>query len=346
MTGISDTRRGVCEMPCGESGAALRFLLPIAGALGAAAVFRREGRLPARPIEHLAALLREHGMSISEHGNDIYCEGKLLAGGYTLDAGISSQFATGLLLALPLLEGRSTLTLKGRIVSAPYISMTEQAMQLAQIPPERNGCTYSFAGRLRYALPGRVCAEGDWSGAAPFLCMGALSETGVTVRGLSQDSAQGDRRVLDLLSQAGAKASASSGEVTVKRGELHGFTFDAGDTPDLVPVLAALAACAEGESRIYNASRLRDKESDRLSSAAAMLGALGADVSEEPDALKIRGRAGLRGGCADAYGDHRIAEAAAVAACRCSEEVILNGAECVEKSYPAFWEDLECLSMR
>ena len=345
VTPISAVPDGVLTLDCGESGSTLRFLLPVAGALGAEAVFHRAGRLPERPIAPLREVLTAHGMEIWTAGTALYCKGKLLAGNCEINASVSSQFITGLLYALPLLHGDSTLTVTGEPASAPYVAMTEQALRCAGIRFDKSENRYTISGGQRYALPKETRAEGDWSSAAAFLCMGALSREGVTVTGLNLDSPQGDRAVLDILRRFGAGVEAATGAVTVRRGTLLGGVIDASQTPDLVPALAALATVAGGETRIVNAVRLRDKESDRLRATAAMLSALGADVSETPDGLVIRGRGKLRGGTADAANDHRIAMAAAVAACACAQEVIVTGAECVGKSYPAFWEELSCLSM-
>ncbi len=335
----------VRELPCGESGAVLRFLLPVAGAMGVRAVFHRAGRLSERPIEPLAGQLRAHGMTVRESGAELYCEGKLLAGDYEIGGDVSSQFLSGLLFALPLLDVPSTLRVTGTLGSAPYVAMTEDALRLSHVPFEENGGLYRIPGGGRFSPPAELDAEGDWSAAAVFLCMGALSPSGICVTGLDLNSRQGDRAVLELLERFGAVTERGAESVTVRRGALRGCAVDASQTPDLVPVLAALAVCAGGETRIENAARLRCKESDRLASVSAMLGALGADVTETPDGLVIRGRGGLAGGIAEAAGDHRVAMAAAVAACGCRGSVTVRGAECVEKSFPSFWEELACLSM-
>ena len=336
---------GVCELPCGESGSTLRFLLPVLGALDAKAVFHREGRLPERPLSPLDRLLVAHGMSLKAEGTDLHCEGKLLAGEYSIAGNVSSQYVSGLLMALPLLDGNSILTIEPPLESAPYVEMTESVLACADIRLERDGLRYAISGGQRGALPPVCGVEGDWSNAAFFLCMGALSPDGVTVDGLDLASPQGDRAVLDILRRFGAQTDAAHGAVTVRRRELCGCTIDASAIPDLVPALAAVAAFAKGETRVIHAERLRIKESDRLRTTAAMLGSLGAEITETPDGLLVHGRDTLRGGEVDTANDHRIAMAAAVAACGCENAVTVTGAECVEKSYPAFWEEFACLSM-
>ena len=340
---IRQTPEGLCRLSCGESGSTLRFLLPLAGALGAEAEFLREGRLPDRPLAPLDQQLREHGMELLEQGNKLLCRGRLSAGNYKLPGDVSSQFISGLLLSLPLLEGDSSLTVAGRVESAHYIAMTEKTLRECGIRFSRQGDTYKIPGGQRTTLPSPASVEGDWSNAAFFLCMGALSPQGICVRGLNLDSVQGDREILSLLRSIGAHVTATQDSVSVKRGALRGLRVDASAIPDLIPVLSVVAALSEGETRIENAGRLRLKESDRLKSTAKLLRDLGGDVTELPDGLLISGRKQLKGGFADSVGDHRIAMAAAVAACCCTEPVTVCGAESVEKSYPAFWRDWECL---
>ena len=185
--------------------------------------------------------------------------------------------------------------------------------------------------------------EGDWSGAAFFLCAGALSPEGVTVRGLSLSSAQGDRAVLDVLCAFGAEIETAADAVTVRRGALRGVTIDAGPIPDLIPVLSVVAAVSAGVTRIENAGRLRLKESDRLKSTAALLRALGGRVTELESGLVIEGRDALTGGVADPWRDHRIAMAAAVAATVSTAPVTIPDSECAAKSYPRFWDDFQQL---
>ena len=345
ITPIRRVPDGVCVLPCAESGSTLRFLLPVAGALGAWAAFRRAGRLPRRSLRALTDELARHGMRFRENGNDLFCKGNLLSGNYVITGEVSSQFITGLLFALTLPDGDSTLRVTGKPASAPYVALTERALRGAGIRFDKFENCYTIFGGQRFAPPSPMRVEGDWSAAAPFLCMGALSREGVRVDGLNLSSAQGDRTIPDILRRFGADVEQGKDSVTVRRGKLTGVTIDAGDIPDLVPPLAALAATAGGETRIVNAARLRDKESDRLQSTAGMLRALGADIRVTGDGLVILGKPALTGGTVDAWGDHRVAMAAAVAACACAAPVTVRGAECVSKSYPAFWEELAWLSM-
>lgn len=328
-----------CTLRCGESGATLRFLLPLCGALGARAVFLREGRLPQRPLAPLDDCLRAHGMTICEDGDRLFCEGRLCAGEYRVAGNVSSQYVSGLLLALPRLAGASSLRVTGALSSAPYVTMTEAALRAAGVRMTRQGDVWCIPGAQRFTLPPRMAVEGDWSGAAFFLCMGALSARGVRVEELNTASSQGDRAVLALLRRLGAEVEETVGAVTVRRGALRGITIDADAIPDLIPPLAVLAAAVQGETRIENAARLRDKESDRLHALAQMLAALGAAVEETEDTLTIRGTGALRGGAVETRSDHRLAMAAALAACASRAAITLDNDTCVRKSYPRFWED-------
>ena len=334
---------GLCRLPCGESGSTLRFLLPLAGALGAEAAFLREGRLPRRPLAPLDRELTAHGMTLREDGGTLFCGGRLRSGDFCLPGDVSSQYFTGLLFALPLLEGDSRLRAAGELQSAGYVEMTLAALSLAGIRIERREGEFLVPGGQAYRLPSPLAVEGDYSAAAFFLCMGALAPAGVAVSGLTPDSRQGDRAILSILRRFGAAVTETPDGVSVRRGTLRGITLDASQVPDLVPAVAALAAAAEGETRICRAERLRLKESDRLASVCRVLRALGATAEETADGLAIRGRSALSGGTADACGDHRIAMAAAVAACRCRGPVTVTGAEAVAKSYPRFWEEFASL---
>ena len=335
----------LCQLPCGESGSTLRFLLPLVGALGVRAVFLREGRLPVRPLQPLTALLENMGMTLTEEGSALRCEGRLRPGDYAVSGAISSQFVSGLLMALPLLGGESTLRVTDELVSAPYVALTERVLSDCGVRWEKDGALYRIPGAQRCILPDRLRVEGDWSGAASFLCMGAFSERGVCVTGLSPESAQGDRAVLALLRRFGAQVSEDRDGVTVRRGALHGIELDATAVPDLVPALSVLAAVSEGETRFLRAGRLRFKESDRLEATVRLLRSLGATVSEESDGLALRGVPTLQGGEVPLCRDHRIAMAAAIAACACTDCVTVPGAECVGKSYGSFWEAFGSLSL-
>ena len=332
---VTEQAHGAAD--CGESGATLRFLLPVAAALGKNTTFRLHGRLPQRPLGPLWDALEAHGARLSRPAPDeLLCAGRLESGRFLLPGDVSSQFFSGLLFALPLLSGASELRAATPPESAGYIVLTLAALRRFGIVTEPLPDGWAIPGGQRYRSPGAVRAEGDWSNAAFWLAAGALSRP-VTVTGLQAESAQGDRAILEDLRRFGAEVEQNADTVTVRPAPLHGFDLNVRDTPDLAPPLALLAACAAGTTRITGAARLRYKESDRLASIAAALRALGAAVQLLPDGLEITGGR-LTGGTVDACGDHRIAMLAAIASARC--DVRLHGAECVEKSDPHFWQTL------
>lgn len=293
-------------LPCGESGSTLRFLLPVVGALGVDATFLLEGRLPQRPLSPLWEEMERMGCSLSRPTkNTVRCHGKLKSGAYTIDGSVSSQFITGLLFAHALIGG-CTLEITGKLESKPYVDMTQDALQLFDAP--------------NFHTPGTLPVEGDWSNGAFWLAANALGSD-LTVHGLHTESSQGDRAVMKIL-----------------RLLMYGTpTVSAADIPDLVPILAVCAAAKQG-AVFTDIRRLRLKESDRVASVIAMIEALGGKAEANENTLTVCGT-GLRGGVVDAVNDHRIAMASAIAATVCTENVTILGAECVKKSYPAFWEE-------
>ncbi len=329
------------SLPCGESGSTLRFLLPIAAMLGVDAEFEAQGRLASRPLSPLSDELVRHGAAISY--DPIRIRGKIGGGGYRINGSVSSQFTTGLLLALSIGSCGSLcgyVEIQGKIESEPYIELTRAVLKKFGVDVIKSGNVYTPVGRLK--SPGTVITEGDWSNAAFMLCAGAFSEAGVEVSGLDIGSAQGDRAIVRILSAFGADCTVVGDTVTVKKNVLRGITIDAGNIPDLVPVLSVVAAGAEGVTVIKNCGRLRLKESDRIESTCAMVRSLGGDISVDGDALVIHGKERLADSdvCVDSYNDHRIVMAAAVGSVLCSGSVTINGSEAAAKSYPGFFEDL------
>ncbi len=344
------------KLDCGESGSTLRFMLPVACALGADATFVGAPRLGERPLSPLSDELMAAGSDLDAAGGFPFTtHGRLRPGRFVLPGTVSSQFISGLLLAFPLLPGASEIEVRGRIESRPYINLTVQALKLfgVDIAIERmtapNGIDeltrFRFMG-APYRTPGEVQVEGDWSNAAFWLCAGALGQEPIEVHGISLTSAQGDRNVLAALSRFGARTKRASNAAIVQPDRLHAFSMSAQDIPDLVPVISAVAACCDGMTVIRDCARLRIKESDRLATTASELNALGADVSIERDSLVINGRPRLAGGDVDSHNDHRIAMMAAVAAIRCERPVRIHGAEAVNKSYPAFFDHYRALGGR
>lgn len=342
ITNIPDT----AALDCGESGSTLRFLLPVICTLGTKAQLHLHGRLPVRPLSPLDTLLAEHGATISPQGsNPLEVSGKLHGNDYSIAANVSSQFVSGLLFALPLLDldTPAIIRLVGKIESRPYLDMTLSALAAFGISVAERDGVLTIPAHARFTSPGTLAVGGDWSGAAPWLCMGAMGKHPLTVTGLDTASGQGDKAILSVLSDMGAQIEVRENTITVTPATLHGIDLDAANIPDLVPVIAATAALANGTTHITGAARLRIKESDRLATTTAVLTALGADVRETDDGLVIVGKPALSGGIVDAYGDHRIAMTAAVASLGCQGSVTIEGAQAVAKSYPTFWEQLDLL---
>ena len=333
---------GTPVLDCGESGSTLRFLLPVALALGGAELMGR-GRLPQRPMDDLLDALEKEGAVFSARRLPIKAGGRFGGGEFLLPGNVSSQYLTGLLLAARLAAEDTLIRLTTPLESAAYVDMTLDALELFGIRVKRGGDYFLVPGSQRLTAPeGGVRVEGDWSGAAFPLCLGALGGD-VTVRGLKADSRQGDRAILGILSEMGAVTEMDGHRARAAGGDLHGTDVDVSGIPDMVPALAAVMMHARGESRLFNAARLRLKESDRLATVCAMVNALGGDARIGDDCLIIRGRDAIPGGCADGAADHRIVMAAAVAASACTGESSVSDPGALNKSYPAFPDDIRRL---
>ncbi len=329
---------------CGESGSSLRFLIPIAAALGIPARFTGRGRLPQRPIGLYTELLPPRGVRCETKGGlPFSISGRLTPGLYELPGDISSQFITGLLLALPLLEAESEIRLTTPLQSAAYVEMTLEVLSSfgVRILPTETG--WKIPGKQVYAS-GEHLVEGDWSQAAFFLTAGAVGGD-VCVSGLKANSLQGDKAVFDLLTQFGAKTYTLPGQGgnalfgcrAPAAGKLRGIEIDASQIPDLVPILAVAGASAEGETLIYNAERLRIKESDRLAAVAEGLSRMGASVTELPGGLRIRGGRPLSGGRLRGWNDHRIVMAFSTAALSACGKTEITDPQSIRKSFPDFF---------
>jgi len=331
-------------LDCAECGSTLRFLIPVAATLSRELEFRGSERLSERPIRPLLDCLAENGAEFSYDGAlPFIMRGGLHSGTFRISGGISSQFISGLLFALPTLCGDSTVVIEGRLESSKYIDITIDVLSLFGIKISRNGNKIHIPGGQRYETPGRIEIEGDWSNAAFFAVLGAFSEEGITCLGMNNESTQGDREILRVLASFGADVKTAEASFSVKKGRLSARSIDASEIPDLVPVLSVLASVSEGETKIYNVGRLRIKESDRVKTTVSMIKALGGDAEEKDDCIFIRGRKSLSGGCVDAENDHRIAMSAAVAAAVCDGSVKIIGAQAVRKSYGNFFEEYEKL---
>ena len=325
---------------CIESGSTLRFIIPIACAAGINGRFIGEGTLVSRPIGLYSDLLPKAGVECSsDDGLPLVCKGKLQAGNYEMPGNISSQFITGMLLALPLCNGDSSITLTTPLQSSAYVEMTISCMSDfgVKIITTENG--WFVPGNQKYSAR-NYTVEGDWSQAGFFLAAGAIGgkQGEIILRGLRLDSVQGDKAAIELFRGFGAEIELSHDEITVRSGSLHGQHINAQQIPDLVPCLALCAALCKGSTVIDHAERLRIKESDRLTSTAAMINSLGGDAEATDDGLIIHGVKRFKGGVVHGYRDHRIIMAAAVGALSTDGEVTITTPQSVSKSYPSFFE--------
>lgn len=334
-----------CPLDCGESGSTLRFLIPVAAALGGVRRFKLRGRLPERPLSPLKEELCRHGAEISLDGDVLtVCGDKMSGGEFLIDGGVSSQFISGLLFALPLLRCGGYISVTGELQSRPYVDMTLAAMYNYGMNVVESRGTF----RLSSAPVGHfdtVCAEGDWSGAAFWVFAGALSEKGIRITGLDPASLQGDRACVDIVRRMGAVVEEYPDGVFVRRGILRGIELDGGNIPDLIPVFAAVASAADGDTFIENVARLRLKESDRILSTCNMISAMGRLSVGGDDFINIcGGDAGVSAPCTvQSENDHRIAMSAAILTSMSPVPVTVTHGECVKKSYPDFWRDLVSL---
>lgn len=335
--------RGICAgtVNSGESASTLRFFIPLAAALGVSVTFIGEGRLPKRPTDIYKSMLEANGASLTypENGDflPLTVSGKLTAGDYSLRGDISSQFVTGLLFALTQVDTESKITLTTRLESKPYADLTVDVLRHFGANITETDTGYTIKGSK--LVPLDIDVEGDCSQAAFFAVAAAIGGS-VTMTGLRRDTKQGDFALFDIVRRFGAGVIWDGDTVTVTRADkLIASDIDASDIPDLVPALAVMAALSEGTTRIYNAGRLRIKESDRIATTASMLASLGATVSETEDGLLITGKDNLMGGCVCSYNDHRIAMAAAAASAGCVGNVTVDDMSCINKSYPEFVRD-------
>ena len=354
VTPINHKELGIVSLDCGESGATLRFMLPVIGALGIEAGIQMHGRLSERPLSPLYGELVRHGMTLSPEGsNPLYTGGLLTGGDYSIAGNVSSEFITGLLFALPLCAQDSTLLITEKIQSRPYIDITLDVLRNFRIKIDEEKTPsgevlFRIKGNQEYQSRGFYVVDGDWSNAAFFLAAGAIGNEPVTVTDCNTASLQGDMKILSILKSFGAtittspsKKSGRLTDVTVSPGKLTGTNIDAANIPDLVPIISVVASVASGTTIIKNIERLRIKESDRVKTIITTLSKLGADISESGNLLIIKGVPRLRGGSVDSFNDHRIAMSAAIAAIASNSQVIISDEKKKKKSYPTFYKDLE-----
>ncbi|NYZ73652.1 3-phosphoshikimate 1-carboxyvinyltransferase [Candidatus Micrarchaeota archaeon] len=329
-------------LDCGESGTCMRMISAVAALYGKEFMITGNGTLMKRPVGMIEEPLRMLGAKCSTDSGlpPIRIKGPMHGGKVSVDGSVSSQFLSGLLMALPLCKEDSDVEVFN-LKSKAYVSLTQSLMSRfgVRIRPDSGLERFLINGGQRYKARS-YSVDGDWSGAAFILVAGAVSGS-VTVERLA-NGLQPDLGIMDALEKAGAKTVQGDESVKVHGGNLKAFEFDATDCPDLFPPLAVLACNCKGKSVIHGASRLKHKESDRASVLAQELGKLGADIKVIGDRMEIIGKK-LAGGRINPHGDHRIAMAGAIAALNSEKGVEIEGEGCVSKSYPGFFEDLESL---
>lgn len=332
------SNKEVVNLDCGESGSTLRFLIPVCGAGGMSVQFTGHGKLPERPIGIYLDCLPEKGVICETQGGlPLKISGKLQSGIYKVAGNVSSQFITGLLLALPLLDGDSEILLTTELQSYGYVDMTTDIMNKFGVEVNRTETGWKIKGSQKYKARD-FTVEGDWSQAAFFMTAAAIGGR-ITIDNLDMQSCQGDKECMEIYKRFGANITENSGKIIIEKGNLHGIEVNAQNIPDMVPALAVLGAFSDGITVIKGAGRLKIKECDRLSAMADGLSRMGAHITETADGFIIYGVNSLKGAEIDGYNDHRIVMSFAAAAVGCDGDVIISDMESINKSYPKFFED-------
>ena len=332
---------------CNESGSTIRFLIPVGLTSENELIFDGKGKLIDRPLDSYYKIFDNQGIKYetSEGKLPLKVNGKLKAGNYEIDGNVSSQFITGLLYALPLLDGDSTIVINKNLESKGYVDLTLEILKLSGIKIKNNDYkSFEIKGNQEYK-PFNYTVEGDYSQVAFWIVAGIISankDNEIKCLHLNKYSLQGDKAIIEIVQKMGAKLEIFDDYVIVKPSKTKGTIIDVSQCPDIAPILTVLGVLSEGETKIINAERLRIKESDRIISIKTELNKLGAEVEEVGDSLVIQGVDTFEGGVeVSAWNDHRIAMSLAIASIRCKNEIVIDEAESVKKSYPHFWDDFE-----
>ncbi|WP_461206362.1 3-phosphoshikimate 1-carboxyvinyltransferase [Clostridium sp. DL1XJH146] len=329
---------------CGESGSTIRFLIPISLLSKKEASFTGEGKLVSRPLDVYYKIFDEKNIKYKNNNGELplKIKGELSPGEYSLRGDVSSQFITGLLFTLPLLNGDSKIIITTKLESVGYIDLTLDILNKFGIEIINNEYReFIIKGNQEY-VEKDYRVEGDFSQAAFWIVAGIIGSE-IDLKDINKDSLQGDKAILHIVKEMKGTLKDTDNGIKACPSDTKAAVIDVSQCPDLVPVLAVMAALSEGETRIINAARLRIKESDRLASTTTELKKIGAEIEELEDSLVIRGVKSFTGGEVDSWNDHRIAMAMAVASIRCTEPLIINNSGAVKKSYPHFWEDFKKL---
>jgi len=349
IRGLDSLRTPRSPIDCGESGATLRFMVPVAALALGPSVFTFGSSLERRPIAPLLQSLKQLGaesnLQLKEGSSLVRIQGGGLRGDKTSIRGdISSQFISGLLFACPKAKKDTEISITTPLESRNYVQMTMEILDKHDIKifASDNFTRLEIPSNQNYN-PRNHEVPGDFSSAAFLLAAAAITSSKLKVKNLDYHTTQGDKAILDILKEMGSKVRVSNDCVEVKGEQLNAIDLDAKNIPDLVPVCAVLACYSRGTSKIYSAKRLRYKESDRLFSLHAELNKMGAEIMVKEDGLVITGPCKMHGTTIDPHNDHRIAMACTVAALAASGETKIQNSECVNKSYPRFFDDLRLL---
>ena len=332
------------ELQCNESGSTLRFLIPIAMLTGEKIIFKGKSKLVQRTLKPYYEIFDKQNIKYTTKNGclPLTIDGSLRPGIFELRGDVSSQFITGLIYALPLLNGDSTIKITRSIESIGYIDLTLDVLSKFGIKVENNNYKEFKIKGNQHFVKRDYRVEGDFSQASFYLAAGVLGGE-IECSDLNMESLQGDRVILDIIKNMGGKITIEDGIIRASKSDLKGTVIDASQCPDLVPIVAVLGALSEGTTEIINAARVRIKESDRLKAMATELNKIGAEVIEREDSLVIHGKPWLKGGIVSSWNDHRIAMAMAIASIRCTQKLTIEDSGAVKKSYPEFYEDFKRL---
>lgn len=331
------------EIDCNESGSTLRFMIPIALLTSEEVTFKGRGRLTTRPLTTYYNIFDKEGIKYdNKSGLPLKVKGSLKPSTYEVEGNISSQFITGLMFTLPLLNGDSSIKIIGELESKGYVDLTIDMLHQYGVKIENNDYKeFIIKGNQKYTMQ-NYKVEGDYSQVAFFVVAGLLGSE-IACLDMKKDSLQGDKVIIDIAKSMGGNIDVLDDKIIVHPSKTHGAIIDASQCPDLVPAISVLAALSEGETKIINAERVRIKESDRLEAMRCELNKIGADVKETPDGLIINGKSSLTGGEVHGWNDHRIVMALSVATVRCTSDLTIDDSEAITKSYPTFFEDFKKL---
>lgn len=338
-TALKDT-----TMFCEESGSTLRFMIPITALSGQFACFEGKGKLKTRPIDPYFSIFDQSGIEYTYDGHlPLTIKGTLKSGVYELPGHISSQFVTGLLMSLPLLDGDSTIRMTSKLESRDYVDLTIDVMAMFGVEVDNHNYEFfEIKGSQAYmARPVRV--EGDYSQMAFWAVAGCIGSDPIVIENTSEETRQGDSRIFKIIEEMGGRVEYKENSITVHPSQTHNIKINVSEIPDLVPILAVLGSLSLGTMHIYGGERVRLKESDRLNAIATEINKIGGQIEETPDGLIIKGVTSLQGGRVEGWNDHRIVMAMAIAAISCSEKLTIEGWEAINKSYPEFFKDYQKL---